>query len=69
MAEQEVVIDPWGNALIHDYARLIKEFGMQSFDNNLFPEPNLQMRRGINFGMQDGEQIATAIKTRNPSTS
>jgi len=64
--EQKVIIDPWGNALVHDYARLIKEFGMQSFDNNIFPEPNLQMRRGINFGMQDGEQIANAIKTKKP---
>jgi tryptophanyl-tRNA synthetase len=66
MTEQEVMIDPWGNALVHDYVRLIKEFGMQSFDNNIFPHPNLQMRRGINFGMQDGEIIANAIKNKKP---
>lgn|GEM_PF-177319 len=66
MAEEKVIIDPWGKELVQDYARLIKEFGMASFDNNIFPEPNLQMRRGVNFGMQDGEQIANAIKSKKP---
>ena len=64
--ENKVIVDPWGKQLVEDYNRLIKEFGMQAFDNNLFPEPNLQMRRGINFGMQDGEQIANAIKNKKP---
>jgi tryptophanyl-tRNA synthetase len=68
MAEKEnkLIIDPWGKELVEDYQRLIKEFGMQEFNANLFPEPNLQMRRGINFGMQDGEQIASAIKNKKP---
>jgi tryptophanyl-tRNA synthetase len=64
--EESVIIDPWGKELVQDYTRLIKEFGMEAFDNNIFPEPNLQMRRGVNFGMQDGEQIAKAIKDKKP---
>lgn len=64
--EQNVTIDPWGKALVEDYARLIKEFGMQEFDPKMFPEPNLQMRRGIDFGGQDLEHIARAIKEKRP---
>jgi len=63
---KEITIDPWGKELIQDYSRLIKEFGMQEFDNNIFPEPNLQMRRGINFGGQDLEAIAKCIKDNKP---
>ncbi|MFA6419170.1 MAG: tryptophan--tRNA ligase [archaeon] len=66
MTEKKPIIDPWGKELVEDYNRLIKEFGMQPFDNNIFPEPNLQMRRGVNFGIQDGEQIATAIQNKKP---
>ena len=63
---EKISIDPWGKELIEDYTRLIKEFGMKEFDANLFPNPNLQMRRGINFGGQDLEQIATAIENKKP---
>jgi tryptophanyl-tRNA synthetase len=64
--KEKITVDPWGKDLVEDYNRLIKEFGMQNFDNNIFPEPNLQMRRGINFGMQDGEIIAKAIDDKKP---
>ena len=63
---EKVVVDPWGKELVQDYARLIKEFGMQEFDNNIFPQPNLQMRRGINFGGQDLEIIAKCIQDKKP---
>ncbi|MCX6804373.1 MAG: hypothetical protein NTY48_07465, partial [Candidatus Diapherotrites archaeon] len=67
MSEKDkIIIDPWGKALVEDYSRLIKEFGMQPFDNNEFPNPGLQMRRGIDFGGQDLEQIAKAIKEKKP---
>lgn len=66
MTDQKVLVDPWGKSLVEDYSRLIKEFGMQPFDNTIFPQPNLQMRRGINFGGQDLEQIATAISSKKP---
>ncbi len=62
----KVMVDPWGSDLVEDYTRLQKEFGMQEFDKSIFPEPNLQMRRGVNFGIQDGEAIATAIKNKKP---
>jgi len=64
--EDKLIVDPWGKDLVEDYNRLIKEFGMQPFDNNIFTEPNLQMRRGVNFGIQDGAQIASAIKEKKP---
>ena len=64
--ETKVVIDPWGKELVQDYTRLIKELGMEAFDNNAFPEPNLQMRRGINFGGQELDTIAKAIKEKKP---
>jgi tryptophanyl-tRNA synthetase len=60
---KEPIIDPWGKALVQDYERLIKEFGMQPFED-IFPNPNLQMRRGINFGGQDLEIIAKAINLK-----
>lgn len=63
---EKIIIDPWGKELVEDYSRLIKEFGMKEFDASLFPNPNLQMRRGINFGGQDLEQIATAIQNKKP---
>ncbi|MFA6064568.1 MAG: tryptophan--tRNA ligase [archaeon] len=67
MTEKEkVVVDPWGSDLVEDYTRLQKEFGMSEFDKTMFPEPNLQMRRGVNFGIQDAEAIATAIKNKKP---
>ena len=65
-SKSKVIVDPWGKDLVQDYARLIREFGMDSFDNNIFPEPNLQMRRGVNFGGQDLEQIAKCIKDKKP---
>jgi tryptophanyl-tRNA synthetase len=66
MEKNKIVIDPWGKELVEDYTRLIKEFGMNEFDAKLFPNPNLQMRRGINFGGQDLEQISTAIQNKKP---
>ncbi|MEI7961626.1 MAG: tryptophan--tRNA ligase [archaeon] len=64
--EEKAIIDPWGKELIQDYSRLIKEFGMEQFDSKIFPEPNIQMRRGIDFGGQDLGQISHAIKEKKP---
>ena len=63
---EKIIVDPWGKELVEDYSRLIKEFGLKEFDANLFPNPNLQMRRGINFGGTDLEQIASAIQNKKP---
>ncbi len=64
--ENKVIIDPWGKELVEDYTRLIKEFGMEPFDEKMFPKPNALMRRGINFGGQDLEVIAKCIKEKKP---
>ncbi|MBU2100308.1 tryptophan--tRNA ligase [Candidatus Micrarchaeota archaeon] len=61
-------IDPWGTELIEDYARLIKDFGLEPMEDFLsdFPKPNYLMRRGIVFAGQDLKQIADAIKEKKP---
>ncbi|MEK6959096.1 MAG: tryptophan--tRNA ligase [archaeon] len=63
---EKVIVDPWGKELVQDYTRLIKEFGMKAFDASIFPHPNLQMRRGVNFGGQDLDLIAKAINDAKP---
>ncbi len=64
MDKQKVNIDPWGKALVEDYSRLIKEFGMQAFDIEMMPNPSMQMKRGLIFGGQDLNIIAEAIKKK-----
>jgi len=61
---QPVTIDPWGKALVQDYSRLIKEFGMQAFDIEMMPNPSTQMKRGLIFGGQDLNVIAEAMKKK-----
>jgi tryptophanyl-tRNA synthetase len=58
------IIDPWGSVLVEDYARLIKDFGLESFDFSLFPNPNRLMRRGVVFAGRDIRRIADAIKKK-----
>jgi tryptophanyl-tRNA synthetase len=60
----KVQVDPWGNMLIEDYSRLIREFGMQQFDISDFKNPSTQMKRGLIFGGQDLNIIAEAIKNK-----
>lgn len=62
----QIIIDPWGKALVEDYSRLIKNFGMQKFDIKIMPNPSSQMKRGIIFGGQDLEIISEAIKKKKP---
>ncbi len=57
-------IDPWGSVLVEDYARLIKDFGLETFLDGLFPEPNRLMRRGVVFAGRDVRRIADAIKKK-----
>ena len=60
------IIDPWGSLLIKDYEKLIKEFGLEVFKPELFPNPNKIMRRGVVFAGRDLKQIARAIKRKKP---
>ena len=34
------MIDPWGSELPEDYAKVIKDFGLDNFESDIFPEPS-----------------------------
>jgi len=56
-------IDPWGAAVPEDYARLMHEFGIESFEKLLarIPELHYLMRRKIVFGHRDFERVLSAM--------
>ncbi|MGM5484582.1 MAG: tryptophan--tRNA ligase [Nanobdellota archaeon] len=60
------MIDPYGSKLIEDYRKIIKEFGLEEFDVNDFPEANRLMRRGVVFAGRDLKRIAGCIKDNKP---
>jgi len=57
-------IDPYGSELPEDYGKIIKDFGLEMYDPNSFPNPNRLMRRGIVFAGRDMKQIAKCIKEK-----
>jgi len=59
-------IDPWGSVLVEDYERIIEQFGLEHFDQKIFPDPNRLMRRGIVFAGRDLQRIATCIEEKKP---
>jgi tryptophanyl-tRNA synthetase len=59
-------IDPYGSELIKDYDKLIKDFGLDYFDPELFPDSNRLMRRGIIFGGRDLKAISDCIAKKKP---
>lgn len=58
------IIDPWGSGLVEDYEKIIKDFGLEVFDLNLFPNPNRLMRRGVVFAGRDLKIISKCIKEK-----
>ncbi|MBS3175649.1 tryptophan--tRNA ligase [Candidatus Woesearchaeota archaeon] len=60
------IIDPWGQDLPEDYISLIQDFGLETFDPSLFPDPNRLMRRNIVFAGRDLKIIADCIKNKKP---
>jgi tryptophanyl-tRNA synthetase len=62
----EKIIDPWGSGLVEDYEKLVKDFGLEVFDADLFPSPNRLMRRGVVFAGRDLQRIAACIKEKRP---
>ncbi|RME31982.1 tryptophan--tRNA ligase [Candidatus Woesearchaeota archaeon] len=60
------IIDPWGSSLPEDYEKIVREFGLETFDARLFPEPNKLMRRGVVFAGRDLKRIADCIKEKKP---
>ncbi len=57
-------IDPYGSSLPESYERIIREFGLESFDIEKFPSPNRMMRRGIVFSGRNLNPISNAIKEK-----
>ena len=60
------IIDPYGGELVEDYAKAIKDFGLEKFKPELFPEPNKLMRRGVVFAGRDLKIITKCIKEKKP---
>ncbi len=56
------IIDPWGTVLPEEYEKIIKDFGLETFNEKQFPKPNRLMRRGVIFAGRDLKPIADAIK-------
>ncbi|MEM4260375.1 MAG: tryptophan--tRNA ligase [Candidatus Woesearchaeota archaeon] len=59
-------IDPYGSELVEDYHKIIKQFGLETFDLDLFPEPNKLMRRGVVFAGRDLKIISKRIQEKKP---
>ena len=57
-------IDPWGSDLVEDYAKIVKDFGLEEFDADKFPDPNRAMRRGVVYAGRDLGIIAKCIKDK-----
>lgn len=60
MAQDDVVIDPWGSAQSTDYDRIIEQFGLSSMDNITMENPSRLHRRGIVFAHRDLDQVLDA---------
>ena len=58
------VIDPWSSDLPDDYMKKVKQFGLERFHIEDFPNPNLLMRRGIVFAGRDLKRISKCIKEK-----
>ncbi|MBL7050941.1 tryptophan--tRNA ligase [Candidatus Woesearchaeota archaeon] len=60
------IIDPYGSELVEDYSKVIKDFGLEEFKLELFPEPNKLMRRKVVFAGRDLQIISKCIKEKKP---
>lgn len=60
------IIDPYGSELVEDYTKIIKQFGLEEFDLDLFPKPNRLMRRGVVFAGRDLKIISKCIHEKKP---
>ena len=62
----ERAIDPYSSELPQDYQAIVKEFGLEQFKAEMFPDLNRAMRRKVVFAGRDLSRIAAAIKNRQP---
>ena len=61
---KKIIIDPWGSFLVKDYEKLIGQYGLEPFTNELMkklPKPNKLMRRKIVFAQTDFDRVVDAI--------
>jgi len=63
MAQDDLVIDPWGSAQSTDYDRIIQQFGLTSMEQVDLHSPSKLHRRGIVFAHRDVDQILEAQRT------
>jgi len=61
---KQKIIDPWGSGLLEDYKKIIKDFGLEMFHSDIFPNPNRIMRRNVVFAGRDLKIISDAIKNK-----
>ena len=66
MAQDDLVIDPWGSAQSTDYDRIIEQFGLTSMTGVLLSNPSKLHRRGIVFAHRDVDQVVEAQRTGSP---
>lgn len=59
-----IEINPWSSRIYEDYGKLMKDFGIEEFREDLWrdlPNPHKLIRRGIVFGHRDFGRIKRAI--------
>lgn len=57
-------IDPWSSELSGNYKDIVHKFGLERFNLEDFPEPNLLMRRDFVFAGRDLKKISNCIKNK-----
>ena len=62
----DVSIDPWSSNQSTDYARIIEQFGLESVDYSLLPNPHMLHRRGIVFAHRDLNLVLDAHYSGKP---
>jgi len=60
------IIDPYGSELVEDYVKIIKDFGLSSFNPKNYPNPNRLMRRGVVFAERDMKIVLKAMEEKKP---
>lgn len=60
------IIDPYGSELVEDYLKIIKDFGLDSFNLKDYPNPNRLMRRKVVFAERDMGTVKKAMKEKKP---
>jgi len=57
-------IDPWSLELSGNYKDIVHKFGLERFNLEDFPKPNLLMKRGFVFAGRDLKKISNCIKNK-----